>query len=175
MSIQLRFVPHTNDELAMSHCYWWPLIDVDAISCTHNPNGFSPMLAVIRSLGRDMGYFTHTKLTAMHSGKFLVISHAYEVRPVVITSSRTAEWDTESHAAAEIIQVADVERSRSLCMTHFSFLPGRFPTRAFEQCVRSAKLASHHTSITRITIDVDARCQVQAERVLDDVRRARAT
>ena len=173
MNIQLRFVAHTIYELAMAHCYWWPLIDVDAVSCTHNPNGFSPMLAVVTSLGLDRSHFTHPRLTAKHSSKFCVMSHEYEARPVVITSSRTATWDTEPHVAAEIIQIADVERSRSLCMTHFSFLPGRFPRAAFERCVRAAMLARYWSKVEQITIDVDGRCRHQAERVMQEALRLR--
>lgn len=93
-------------------------------------------------------------------------------RPVVITSSRTPAWDAEPHVAAEIIHVADVERSRSLCMTHFSFLPGRFPARALAQCIRDAMLARYYTNITQITIDVDARFLGQAQSVFEVATRA---
>ena len=155
----------------MGHCLWWPEIDADAVSCTHNPDGFSPMLAVIRALGRDSDRFTYPRLTANHRRRFVAISHEFDERPVIITSSRTAAWETEPHPAAEIIRVADIERSRSLCLTHFSFLQGRFPARAFEQCVRAALLARYHTKIARITIDVDARFAEEAQRVFREAHR----
>lgn len=166
VDIQLRSITRTADERAMGHCLFWPAIDVDAVSCTYNPEGFSPMLAVIRCLGRDRDHFTHPALTTSHQRRFSVMSHAFEARPVLITSSRTATWDAEPKVAAEIIRVADIERSLSLCMTHFSFLPGRFPRQAFEECVRAVMLAKHCTGMARITIDVDERHCGQAERVL---------
>ena len=171
MDIQLRSIARTADERAMGHCLSWPAIDVDAVSCTYNPEGFSPMLAVIKCLGRDRDRFTHPALTTSHQSRFSVMSHEFEARPVIITSSRTATWSAEPNVAAEIIRVADIERSRSLCMTHFSFLPGTFPRQAFEQCVLAAMLARHFTSVARITIDVDERHRSQAERVLHEALR----
>ncbi len=155
----------------MGHCLFWPVIDVDAVSCTFNPEGFTPMTAVIRGLGREADDFTGPGVSANHRRRFLVVSHAFDARPVVITSSRTATWEAEPLAAAEIIRVADIERSRSLCMTHFAFLPGRFPELAFEQCVRAAMLARYWTHVARITIDIDERYRRQAEGVLQNALR----
>lgn len=173
MDIQLRPIPHTHDERAMGHCLFWPVIDVDAVSCTFNPEGFTPMRAVIRGLGREADDFTGPGVSANHRRKFSVVSHAFDARPVVITSSRTATWEAEPLAAAEIIRVADIESSRSLCMTHFAFLPGKFPGQAFEQCVRAALLARYWTNVARIIIDVDERYRRQAERVLQEALRRR--
>jgi hypothetical protein len=36
VEIQLRSIARTADERAMGHCLFWPAIDVDAVSCTHN-------------------------------------------------------------------------------------------------------------------------------------------
>ena len=171
MDIQLRPIARTHDERAMGHCLFWPALEVDAVSCTFNPEGFSPMRAVIRGLGREPDDFTGPGVSASHRRRFSVVSHAFDTRPVVITSSRTATWEAEPQAAAEIIRVADIERSRSLCMTHFSFLPGRFPELAFEQCVRAAMLARYWTHVARITIDIDERYRRQAEGVLQALLR----
>ncbi len=170
MEIRIRSISHTFDERAMGHCLWWPTIDADVVSCTHNPDGFSPMLAVIRALGRDRGHFTCPRLTANHRRRFVVISHGFDERPMIITSSRTVAWESEPRAASEIIRVADIERARSICLTHFSFLPGRFPALAFEQCVRAALMARYHTKIAKITIDVDVRFAKQAGRVLTEAQ-----
>jgi hypothetical protein len=171
VDIQLRPIAHTHDERAMGHCLFWPAMEVDAVSCTFNPEGFSPMRAVIRGLGREPDDFTAPGVSAYHRRRFSVVSHAFDARPVVITSSRTATWEAEPQAAAEIIRVADIERSRSLCMTHFSFLPGRFPDLAFEQCVRAAMLARYWTQVVQITIDIDERYRRQAEGVLQEALR----
>lgn len=172
MEIQLRSIPHAIVERDMGHCLHWPTIDVDAVSCTYNPVGFSPMLAVIRDLERDRDRFTHPALSAHHLGRFSVVSHEFEDRPLIITSSKTAAWDSEPHVAAEVIRVADAENSRSLCMTHFSFVLGRFPTRAFELCVRAAMLARYSTRIEWITIDVDDRYRSQGKQVLQGAIRS---
>lgn len=172
MEIRFRPIAHIADERAMGHCLHWPSIDVDAVSCTYNPEEFSPMGAVLRELQQDRAHFTHPAVRVHHQRRFSVMSHEYEARPVVITSSRTPAWDTEPHAAAEIIHVADVERSRSLCMTHFSFLPGRFPARAFEQCIRDSMLARYYTNIAQVIIDVDARFLGEAHSVFEATTRA---
>ena len=171
VDIKLRPITHTHDERAMGHGLFWPALEVDAVSCTFNPEGFSPMRAVIRGLGREPDDFTGPGVSTYHRRRFSVVSHAFDTRPVVITSSRTATWEAEPQAAAEIIRVADIESSRSLCMTHFSFLPGRFPELAFEQCVHAAMLARYWTQVARITIDIDERYRRQAEGVLQEALR----
>lgn len=36
---------------------WYEPTDVDAISCTYNPDGFTPMSAVLVAYGLDREYF----------------------------------------------------------------------------------------------------------------------
>ena len=109
MDIQLRPIARTHDERAMGNCLFWPAMEVDAVSCTFNPEGFSPMRTVIRGLGREPDDFTGPGVSAYHRRRFSAVSHEFDTRPVVITSSRTATWEAQPQAAGEIIRVADIE------------------------------------------------------------------
>jgi len=144
---------------------------VDAISCTYNMDGFTPMNAVLSAYGMDREHFR--KCARFHAGpKFRTICHGdcYE-RPQVITVSKTERWDSEPSATDEILTIADCERCESLCMTHFMFIIGKFPETAFEQCLRSVELAKLHTRLRKIVVDVDERCYLQALDVHNRVRK----
>ena len=68
---------------------------VDAISCTYNMDGFTPMNAILAAYGLDREHFR--KCGRMHEGpKLRIICHGdcYE-RPQVITVSKTERWDSE--------------------------------------------------------------------------------
>lgn len=145
-------------------------IPVDAISCTYNMDGFTPMNAILRAYGLDLDHFR--KCARFHAGpKFWTICHSdCDERPQIITSSKTKHWDSEPGATDEILAVADCERCESLCMTHFMFILGKFPEVAFEQCLRSVELAKFHTHLRKIVVDIDERHYLQALDVHTRVR-----
>lgn len=145
MEVLLRSVPHLAYEP----------VKTDAISCTYDMDGFTLMNAVLIQHGLDREHFR--KCTHMHSGdKFRVISHGDE-KPLVITITKTERWDSEPSAAQQIIDAADAERCESLCMTHFAFIPGKFPEEAFTQCIQQIVLAPHCTNLQKVIVDVDSR------------------
>lgn len=153
MEVLLRPVPHLAYEP----------VETDAISCTYDMDGFTLMNAVLIQHGMDREHFR--KCAHMHSGdKFRVISHGDE-KPLVITITKTERWDSEPSAAQQIIDAADAERCESLCMTHFAFIPGKFPEEAFAQCVQQIKLASHCTNLQKVLVDVDSRHFERAQAV----------
>jgi hypothetical protein len=137
MEVLIRAIPHHYFEHEMGHCSMWPLMRTDAISCTYNMDGFTPMNAVLSELGLDREYFR--KRANMHEGKkFQVILHGEE-KPFFITTTKTECWDSEPDATGKILKAADAARCESLCMTHFAFVLGSFPKEAFAHCLRKAE------------------------------------
>jgi len=129
---------------------------VDAISCTYNMDGFTPMNSILMAYGLDREHFR--KCARMHEGpKFRIICHGdcNDEGPQVITASKTLHWDSEPGATAEILAIADGERCESLSMTHFMFILGKFPEAAFEQCMTQVEAAKSTTNLKRIVVDVD--------------------
>lgn len=88
--------------------------------------------------------------------RFRVIGHG-DVKPLVITVTKTEHWDSEPSATDEILKVADCERCESLCMTHFGFMLGKFPEQAFRQCLASLQHAVTLDNLQRVVVDVDER------------------
>lgn len=132
-------------------------VPVDAISCTYNMDGFTPMNAILAAYGLDREYFR--KCGRMHEGsKLRIICHGdcYE-RPQVITVSKAAWWDSEPGATKKILTLADCERCESLSMTHFSFILGAFPASAFKQCIGSIQSAAGFENLNRVVVDIDVR------------------
>lgn len=153
MEVVIQPVPHGCHEM----------LKTDAISCTYNMNGFTPMNSTLVQHGLDREHFR--RCSHLHKGdKFRVISHGYE-KPFVITTTKTERWDSEPDAAQQIIQTADIERCKSLRMTHFAFIPGKFPEDAFAQCMRQVRQARYHTKLQRIVVEVDANYAVKARTV----------
>lgn len=129
----------------------------DAVSCTYNLDGFTPMSVVIRRLGFDRSYFDQgTKLKGHHQPGFKVLVHRTNQR-CLITSSKTACWDDAPQATTEIIKTVVTEKCKSLCMTHFGFIPGNFPKAAFHNCLQMAVSAKEQDRLDRLVVDVDER------------------
>ena len=145
---------------------------VDAISCTYNMDGFTPMNAILAAYGLDREHFR--KCGRMHEGpKLRIICHGdcYE-RPQVITVSKTERWDSEPGATKKILTLADCERCKSLSMTHFSFILGAFPASAFKQCIGSIQSAGGFENLERVVVDIDVRCYQYALDIHSQVRRS---
>jgi hypothetical protein len=170
LKISLRSIPHFADEIEMGHCIFYPPVKTDAISCTFNVDGFSPMKAVLRAHGLNQAHFE--KCRRFHEGsKLRIICHGdcYE-RPQVITVSKTGRWGSEPGATKEILTLADCERCVSLCMTHFGFILGAFPASAFRQCLESIQSASGIENLECVVVDIDARFYQRALDVHTQVR-----
>jgi hypothetical protein len=118
-------------------------------------DGFAPMNSVLVALGLDRDYFKRKSLEKYHHERgFCVLTHG-EMRPNVITSSKTEDWAGISDASLLILNIADLENHKSLCMTHFAFVLGKFPELAFGQCMLGVHLASYFTTLEKIVVDVD--------------------
>ena len=138
-------------------------LPVDAISCTYNMDGFTPMNSILVAYGLDRENFR--KCAAMHEGPtFRIICHGdcNDEGPQVITASKTLHWDSEPDATAEILAIADGERCESLSMTHFMFIRGKFPVAAFEQSLRSVESGQFRAYLRKNVVDVDEQYYPQA-------------
>jgi hypothetical protein len=158
MEVLIRPVPHGS----------YAPIKTDAISCTYDVDGFTLMNGVLIAHRLDREHF---KMCAhMHEGAlFRAIAHG-DKKPLVITTTKTERWDSEPSATNQIISTADIERCESLCMTHFGFILGNFPTNAFGQCLKSIQNASEQEFLKRVIVDVDDRYYEDALSVSQTVK-----
>lgn len=167
MKILLRPIPHSIDEVKMGHCVFYPPIKTDAISCTFNMDGFTPMKAVLNAHGLDEGHFQ--KCRRLHEGQpFRTITHGDEF-PNIITSSKTKTWNEVPNAAFQILRTVEDHYCKSLCMTHFSFIQGKFPDGAFLSCARTVNATWTYSQLEEIIVDVDERYFTAAARIWHDV------
>ena len=163
MEIELRAIPHGSYVPAQ----------VDAISCAYNMDGFTPMNAVLINYGIDRENFKSKALEKYHTDRgFLAISHG-EIRPNVITTSE--KWESISDAAFHILTTIESNFCKSLCMTHFAFVFGKFPAIAFGQFMQAVELAEHFNDLEKIVVDVDDAHLKQANAIWSDVRAALKT
>ena len=169
MEIILRPIPHLVDEVKMGHCVFYPPSESDAISCTFNMNGFTPMWSVLRAHGFDRGLFDGIRqLEERQDEEFRVhVDRTYS--PLLITTSRTCTWDDAPQATSQIINIADAEGCKSVCLTHFMFLQGKFPKSAFNHCLHVAANFEHQYQLRRIIVDVDDRHIEVANKLFVDV------
>lgn len=153
MEVLIRPVPHAS----------YAPVETDAVSCTYDVDGFTLMNAVLiaHRLNRE-----HFRMRAhMHEDdQFRVIAHR-DKKPLVITSTKTEHWDSEPSATEQIISTANAEHCESLCMTHFAFILGDFPTKAFSQCLKLIHNSGEQTHLRRVIVDVDDRYYDEALRV----------
>lgn len=158
MEVLIRPVPHAS----------YARVETDAVSCTCDVDGFTLMNAVLIAHRLDREHFR--MCAYMHEGdQFRVIAH-HDKKPLVITSTKTEHWDNEPSATKQIISTADAERCESLCMTHFAFILGDFPTNAFRQCLESIQNFGEQTHLRLVIVDVDDRCYDEALRVSQSLR-----
>lgn len=161
MKLLLRSIPHSVDEIAMGHCVFYPSVNTDAISCTFNMDGFTPMKAVLNAHGVDDEHFQ--KCRRLHEGQpFRTITHGDEF-PNIITSTKTKTWNEVPDAAFQILRTVEDDYCKSLCMTHFAFIQGRFPDDAFTACAHAVSTAWTYSKLDKIIVDVDARHFVAAK------------
>lgn len=145
MEIILRSIPHG---VYVSE-------NTDAISCTLNIDGFTPMKSVLIAHGLDQYHFNKKSLEQYHKNRgFRVVVHG-DQRPTVITSSKTENWESISDAAFLILQAAAHENRKSLCFTQFAFILGAFPELGFKQCMRAIHVADQYTDLEKIIVDID--------------------
>lgn len=158
MEVLIRPVPHAS----------YARVDTDAVSCTYDIDGFTLMNAVLIAHRLDREHF---RMRAhMHDGdQFRVIAHS-DKKPLVITSTKTEHWDSEPSATKQIISTANAELCESLCMTHFGFILGNFPTNAFRQCLESIQNSGEQTHLRHVIVDVDDRYYDEALRVSQTVK-----
>lgn len=128
---------------------------VDAISCTYNMGGFSPMNSVLVAYGLEREHFKNRHIERQHSARgFTVIAHG-DFDPCVITASKAKTWSSISDASLMILRIAELEQVRSLRFTQFGWTHGGFPALAFKQLMRSVHLAHLFTKVEKIVVDVD--------------------
>lgn len=155
LKIVLRPIPHSVDAVKMGHCLFYRPIESDAISCTFNMDGFSPMRAVLQSHGLDESHFQ--KCRQFHEGNiFRAITHG-DAFPNIITTTRTSTWNEVPDASFQVLRTVEDHYCKSLCMTHFGFILGRFPYDAFASCMRAVGFAWTYSRLEKIIVDVDAR------------------
>lgn len=160
MEITLRPIPHGT----------YVASDADAISCTYNMDGFTPMNAVLVAHGVERAGYTTKVLADIHSKRgFCAITHG-DTFPNVITSSATEAWDSISDAPFEILGAVEDDFCQSLCFTQFSYVQGSFPEIAFGQLMLAAELAEHFTSLEKIVVDVDEKYIEQAKQIWQKVK-----
>jgi hypothetical protein len=168
LKITLRSIHHSDYEIKMGHCIFYPPVKTDAISCTFNMNGFSPMKAVLQAHGLDEDHFQ--KCRRWHEGRpFRTITHGDEF-PNIITSTRTVTWNEVPDAAFQVLKTVEDQYCKSLCMTHFAFILWKFPTDAFEACMIAVSMAWTHSQLQQIIVDVDERFFTNATQVLRQVQ-----
>jgi hypothetical protein len=88
----------------------------------------------------------------------------------IITSKKTASWNEVPSAEFQILMSVETEYCKSLCMTHLSFIPGRFPVEAFTACMRTLNVAWAYSELKQIVVDVDERFFTEAIQVWRQVR-----
>jgi hypothetical protein len=162
MNITLRPIPHGS----------YFASDADAISCTYNMDGFTPMNAILVQHGIERAHFSRKALETYHAQRgFRTLVHE-DVSPNVITSTETQKWDSISDAAFEILLTAEaVGKYKSLCFTQFAFVQGKFPEIAFGQLMLAVELAEHFANLEEIIVDVDEKHVEQAMAVWQDLKK----
>ena len=152
----------------------WIDITVDSISCTFNQNAQSPMASVSKVLGIDRDLlFGGYQRRELNDEQFHVHIHR-TCSPLFLTTSKMRTWDDATHATSEITRVANAEGCRSLCMTHFMCILGKFPTAAFFHCLQMAAITEHQDHLEKVIIDVDERYIDVARNLLKKVHSQQA-
>jgi hypothetical protein len=169
MEILIRPISHRTEEYAMGHCYSWPSAATEAVSCTYNMDGFSPMNAVITAQGWDRANFIGSGALGLRPDEAAGVLVHKECRPLLLTTTKTPSWNDRGQATTEIISTADAEGCESLCMTHFAFLPRKFPKGALKHCLQMAARAGDQPHMKRVIVDVDERHILEAQKLLKGV------
>jgi hypothetical protein len=161
MNIELRQISHGA----------YVASDADAISCTYNMNGFTPMNSVLVAHQIERAHFTSKTLESYHSVRgFRTLVHE-DVKPKVITSTETQKWDSISDAPFEILSTAGiVGKYKSLCFTQFAFVQGLFPEIAFRQLMLAVEFSEHFGSLEKIIVDMDERYIEQAKMIWKELK-----
>lgn len=156
MEITLRPIPHG----------LYVASDADVISCTYDADGFTFMNGVLIHHRIEIERFRKHTLETFHSERgFRVLAHE-DIKPNVITSTKTKKWDSISDAAFEILRTVDAAgKYKSLCFTQFAYVLGKFPEIAFGQLLLAAEFAEHFGSLEEIIVDVDEKHIEQARAV----------
>ena len=158
MEIQLFL---TSDATPIKELY----MRLDAISVTANHDGFTTFNAVACTIGLDREIASQLAITAQDRNEVVV---ADWVQPKLIVVPKATEQTEIVRLTKELLQVANSLDVKKLLLTHFAFIPAKFPEGHVRAIVRELLATQEHSTIATAWFDVDPRHLLLMRRLLDE-------
>jgi hypothetical protein len=170
METVIRPVVNTPDEIFAGHKLWFvPVHGCDAISATANAPGFTPLIAIARYFGWDYDLMRKAADDCNHKRRVAVLK---QVTPTLLLVPATKGRGEDAHnLALDLLSAVDATESKSLHITHFGFLQGRFPKTDVAAVLDFFFRYGSRLPLERLVIDID----VRSEQSLYDLMRPPAS
>lgn len=143
-------------------------IKTDAISCSYNTTKFTPMsiaMGMCNINPEDISHYDESHYKPV----FNLITHGDNL-PILITTNNVIGLIDCHDAASQIIVEADGYLCESLCMTHFYFIPTKFPDDCFRQYMAGIEQARYYSKLRSIIVDVDEKHLSKAMKIHEKVK-----
>ena len=154
MNINFQIIKNTPDEIYMGHKIWFePVPGCDVVSATANAPGFTPLIAIARHFGWDYDMIARAAAACNEEGKVIALR---TLTPTLMLVPATKGRANSKLMWGYLKALHDLN-PKSLHITHYGFLQGRFP--AIEISRVLDQLLGRHlpSSLQMLTVDIDER------------------
>lgn len=158
MDLRFRPVSHTNDEIEMGHATWhYPVAECDAVSATANTNGFTPLTAIVRTLGLDREVIGQAAQKCNKKQEVCVVG----TQPTLFLVPATKGIGNADFLIKDLIEATKIAEAKSLHMTHFGFMQSILPCSEVSSVLHYLFANSRSIHLSKLVIDIDHRVEDQ--------------
>lgn len=155
MKIIFRTIPHNPIEILMGQFNWFhPCEDIDAISVTANPEGFTTQNRVGQLLGYDQKAMIDA---AKESNDKYEIAILNKSKPPLLLIPQTYGKKDSLFLINDLIAACNHLKVKKLHFTHFGFIQKELPKNEVEQILRVMFNSQIQSTIETVVWDVDSR------------------
>lgn len=155
MKIIFRSIPHNPVEIIMGHFIWFhPCEDVDAISATANPEGFTTQNRVGHLHGYDYEVMFDSAKACNDKYEIAILNKSM---PPLLLVPQTYGRKDSLFLINDLIAACNHLRVKRLHFTHFGFIQKELPRSEVQQILRVMLDPHTMSTIETIVWDVDSR------------------
>jgi hypothetical protein len=167
MKIIFRPIPHNPMEILMGQFIWFhPCEDVDAISVTANPEGFTTQNRVGQLLGYDQKAMIDAAKASNDKYEIAILNKS---KPPLLLVPQTYGEKNSLFLINDLIAACNHLKVKKLHFTHFGFIQNKLPKNEVEQILRIMLDPNIQSTIKTVVWDVDSRVQDELQTIVSDL------
>ena len=167
MEIIYRPIRHDPMEIIMGQFIWFhPVANMDAISVTANPDGFTTQSRVGQLLGYDQEVMVDAAKACNDKYEITILN---KNTPPLLLVPQTYGRKDSLFLINDLIAACNHLKVKKLHFTHFGFIQKELPKNEVEQILRVMLDPHIHTTVETVVWDVDSRVKDELQTIVSDL------